>query len=154
MMKIVLLIFSIITVNSAMTQIDWIPISSLSDSLRARPKPVFIFIHTTWCSYCEMMQHRVFQDEIIVDQLNQEYYSILLDAEKADTISFKDVVIFPERLPNGKIVNGLAKNIGMVEGKLAYPTSVFFDSQLNIQAQYPSYLKSDDFGTVLQTLTK
>lgn len=154
-MKAILVLISILVMgNSARAQVDWIRFASLSDSMQETPKPIVVFIHAPWCNYCKMMQKFVFKDDVISRQLNQNFYSIALDAEAKDTVRFKGVSFAPERQPNGKLLHDLAVKIGAVDGKLSYPTTVFLDSSSEVVAQFQGYLNKDEFGIVLKTLTK
>jgi len=154
MMRLIISVSFLFFVNFSFTQVNWIQLEKLSDSLILKPKPVFVFIHAPWCGYCRMMEHNVFSDHEISSQLNRNYYCISLDAEKPDTLSYGGIDYPPEQQPNGKLINSLARRIGEIDGKLNYPTSVFLDSKLIVQAQYASYLKKSDLLYVLKTLTK
>ena len=154
-MKAIGVLISILVIgNVAMTQVNWVRFESLSDSMGLTPKPIVVFIHAPWCNYCKMMQKFVFKDDVLSRLLNQDYYSIALDAETTDTIRYRGMDFAPEMQPNGKLLNRLAMKIGAVDGKLTYPTTVFLESNLNVVAQFQGYLNKDEFGIVLKTLTK
>jgi len=154
MIRLFISVLFLVLVNFSFSQVNWIRLENLSDSLILKPKPVFVFIHAPWCGYCRMMEHNVFSDQELSNQLNRDYYCISLDAEMPDTLSYGGIDYPPELQPNGKVINSLAKRIGAVDGKLNYPTCVFLDAKLIVQAQYASYLKKSDLQYVLKTLTK
>ena len=154
MIRLFISVLFLVLVNISFTQVNWIRLENLSDSLILKPKPVFVFIHAPWCGYCRMMEHNVFSDQELSNQLNSDYYCISLDAEMPDTLSYGGIDYPPEPQPNGKLINSLAKKIGAVDGKLNFPTCVFLDAKLIVQAQYTSYLKKSDLQHVLKTLTK
>ena len=52
------------------------------------PKPFVIFIHTSWCNYCKMMEQSTFKNTEIITLLNTDFYFIALDAESKDAIFF------------------------------------------------------------------
>src|SRR5690606_10049897 len=68
--------------------INWLSFEQLSDSLETQPKPVLIFFHTDWCSYCKKMLGETFQDQKVIEKLNSEYYAVEFDPESVDTVSF------------------------------------------------------------------
>ncbi len=154
MMRLYISVLFLVLVNFSVAQVNWIRLENLSDSLTLQPKPVFVFIHAPWCGYCKMMEHNVFSDQELSNQLNRDYYCISLDAEMPDTLYYGGIDYPPEPQPNGKLINSLAKKIGAVDGKLNFPTCVFLDAKLIVQAQYASYLKKSDLQYVLKTLTK
>lgn len=152
-MRLILFAISLFAVTGY-AQINWVPIEDLEDSLAVKPKPVYVFIHTSWCGYCKMMKLKVFADEGISKKLNEDYYCVSIDAETKDTLEYAGTK-YPSTLqPNGTWMNSLARQIGEVNDKMSYPTNVFLTEQLVIQQQYPTYLKKGDFRYVLKTLTK
>lgn len=71
--------------------VHWLSFEQLSDSLQTNPKPVFLFFHTDWCSYCKKMLNETFHDPQVVKKLNQAYYAVEFDAERVDTVFFDGV---------------------------------------------------------------
>lgn len=61
-----------------------------TDSLQVNiPKPLFIFLHTDWCTYCRLMETSTFADQILVSYLNQHFYVISFNAESKAAVQFR-----------------------------------------------------------------
>lgn len=73
---------------------------------KENPKPIVIFIHTSWCNYCRMMKNSTFKNQEIITLLNDNYYFISFDAESKDDIHFDNHTF--QFKPNGQ-------NIGIHE---------------------------------------
>lgn len=154
MIRFRFILFACCFAFTARAQVEWISLDELSDRMEGNPKPVFVFIHAPWCGYCRMMEKNVFTDGEVGRGINQDYYSISIDAENSDTLMYRGVLYPPDVQPNGKMINRLAKQIGEVDGKLTFPTCVFLDTNLVVRAQYNSYLKKSELTSILKTLTK
>lgn len=77
------------TVTAQKSKINWITFEQLEDSLKVKPKKVFISFYADWCAYCKKMDEAAFRDDDVTKILNQEYYAIKFDAETTDTITFE-----------------------------------------------------------------
>lgn len=65
----------------------------------------------------------------VVNYLNEHFYAVKFDAESMDTINFKSIV-FTNSL-NKNHTHNLTYELAMVDGRIAFPTTTFFDPQLN-----------------------
>ena len=54
-------------------------IESLQESEK---KDVVVFIHTNWCNYCKAMENTTFNNQKVVDLIQQTFYFVILDAEE------------------------------------------------------------------------
>ncbi len=134
-------------------QVNWVQIEDLEDSLSREQKPVYVFIHTSWCGYCKMMKHKVFADEKLQTRLNEDFYCVSINAETPDTLEYAGTKYPSELQSNGTYLNSLAKFLGEVNGKMSYPTNVFLSKQLVVEQQVAGYMRKGDFKYVLKTLT-
>jgi len=114
---------------------NWTAFENLNDSLRKERRPLLVFIHTDWCKYCKMMEIKTFANPQLAKVLNQQYYCLHLDAEDTRTLSFlnKKYKFKPSGVETG--VHELAELLGNDKGKLTYPTTVFFDQNLQLQGR-------------------
>ncbi|WP_298349705.1 thioredoxin family protein [Runella sp.] len=113
--------------------IQWTSFDNLTDSLRKERRPLLVFIHTDWCKYCKMMEVKTFTDPLIVNTLNRSFYCLDLNAEEALSLTFlnKKYKFKPSGVNTG--IQELAEILGTENGKLSYPTTVFFDQNLQVQ---------------------
>lgn len=131
--------------------VNWIGFEQLEDSLSHQPKKVFIDFYTDWCVYCRKMDKRVFTDPEVIDALNEEYYSVRMDAETLDTIAFdgqKFVNAQAENRQRG--IHQLALILGSREGEFAPPTMVVLDEGFRVKARYFQYLSREELLEALR----
>lgn len=113
----------------------WTSFADLNDSLRKERRPLLIFIHTDWCKYCKAMELKTFTEPLITNALNKNFYCLNLDAEDANALTFlnRKYKFKPSGVNTG--VHELAQLLGTENGKLSYPTTVFFDQNLQLQTR-------------------
>lgn len=130
--------------------IQWTSFKSLTDSLRLTPKPILIFIHTDWCKYCELMQQNTFTNEEVIEELNTNFYTLALDAEKKEELIFlnRKYHFQSNGLETG--THQLAAYLGTKNGVLSFPSAVFIDSNQQVIDVQPGFLSPADLLTILR----
>ena len=123
-----------------------ITFSDLETLMEENPKPVVVFLHTDWCSYCALMEKKTFKDSEVVKELNKDFYYISFNAETKEDIKFKDHLFkFKKRgLKSGE--HELALALGKQN---SFPGLVILNSNLEIIYQYFSYLKPKQLLIIL-----
>lgn len=120
------------------------------DSLQQiAPKPVVVFLHTDWCNICHAMQATTFTDARVVQMLDEDFYYVTFNAESEVPIQFHGHTFRfrPTGLSTG--VHELAEKLGMVEGKIAFPTTCILSPQYEVIFRHNAYL---DPGALVQVL--
>ena len=125
----------------------WTSFEHLQDSLRAQARPLMVFIHTDWCKYCQMQQKTTFRDPELVALLNQEFYCLKLNAEDQEAIKF-----FGRTYESGSSGNfhSLARMLGLENGKLLFPTTVFYFPLSNGLKRYQGLQQANDLVEKIQ----
>lgn len=133
------------------SQVQWISFEQLEDSLKARPKKVFIDFFTEWCTYCRKMEKEVFTKPAVAAVLNNDYYAVKMDAESMDTIRF-DGQLFINRnsTKRRKGIHDLALLLGQRDGRFAPPTMLVLDAEFTIKQRYFSYMHSQKLLKALE----
>lgn len=123
------------------TQVNWLTFEQLDDSLQAKPKPVFVFFHTDWCSYCRKMLTESLRDTTVVEKLNREYYAVQFDAETMDTVRFDNMAFTNtgSRKRAGQY-HQLAKILLGPEQDPVFPTTILFHSDFTVRQKTFNYL--------------
>lgn len=129
--------------------LQWTSFEHLTDSLRKERRPLLVFIHTDWCKYCKMMEVKTFTDPIVISTLNRNFYCLDLNAEEARTLTFlnKKYKFKPSGVNTG--IQELAEILGTENGKLSYPTTVFFDQNLQVQHRIVGVLEAKQLRELL-----
>jgi thioredoxin-related protein len=117
---------------------------------KANPKPYVVFIHTSWCQYCKMMENSTFKNAEIIAILNQDFYFIPLDAETKEDIAFNNHKFsFIPKGPNTG-VHELAADLATINSQVVYPTLTILDADYSIVFQKHSFINSKGLVTILQ----
>lgn len=122
--------FSLLIWNSSIAQqttINWLSFEELAVHFEKEQKPILVFLHTDWCKYCKMQENTSFSDSSIIQILNQNYYTVRLNAESKDPLQFFG------RSYEFDIESGyhqLATYLGSLEGKLEFPTTLILNKRL------------------------
>lgn len=136
------------TCNTKNAGIRWLSFEQVADSMKIKPKKVFVKIYTDWCGPCKMMDKKTLSKTRITEPLDRYYYSIALNAESTAPIRFKDsTYTFNPTLGNG--MHNLAVHLGKMDGHLSYPTIIILDENLEVIYRYPSYMSVLNLEEVL-----
>jgi len=73
------------TIPSGFAQLKTHTFEEAEKLAKENPKPYVVFIHTSWCNYCKMMENSTFKNPEIIHLLNSDFYFISLDAESKKT---------------------------------------------------------------------
>jgi hypothetical protein len=127
---------------------------ALADSLRLRPRPVLVFVHTTWCHYCKLQEMTTFRDADVAQRLNAGYYAVALDAESRVPVQLGGRAYGFQATGPGTGVHALALALARDEnGQLAYPTTVLLDQNLQVRGRWSGLLKPAPLAAALEKLS-
>lgn len=131
--------------------VHWLTFEQLEDSLKVKPKKVFIDFHADWCAYCHKMDREAFQDEQVAELLNSDYYAVRMDIETPDTIRFGDQVFVNERIKKRNPVHQIALLMASRKGKpFSLPAMVFLNEKFEATGRYFQYLDAQQMTEVLE----
>lgn len=69
--------------------IDWQFYSKGIDIAKTQDKPVFLYFHADWCTYCTKLKKTTFADKNVLNYLNDNFISIAIDTEKEKAFASK-----------------------------------------------------------------
>ncbi|RXR21160.1 thioredoxin family protein [Flavobacterium amnicola] len=116
------------------------------------PKPTLVFVHTSWCNYCKIMENSTFKNQEVIQQLNENFYFVSLDAEVPSDITFLNHT-FKFRPTGPKTgVHELATELATINNKVMYPTIAILDASFAILFQKQSYLNAEELLSILQKI--
>lgn len=125
-----------VSAQLAEAEINWIDIADLEAEQKKEQKKVMVDVYTKWCGPCKMMMKNTFHNPEVVNFVNENYHAVKFDAEGAKAFTFKGHEWKNEGYdPNRRGRNSthdLTLAIASSQGRIAYPTIVYMDEDLNI----------------------
>lgn len=122
----------------------------LDSLMQIEPRPISIFLHAPWCTYCKQMEQTTLKKQDIIRQLNEAYYFVSFDGESQEDVTFQGKTFSYK--PNGRYsgTHELAYALGSVDGELAYPGFIILNPEYEIIFQHHAFLNELELKTVLQ----
>ena len=123
------------------------------DSLqKISPKPVLVFIQTSWCRYCAQMKLSTLKNKQVIQLLNNSFYFISFNAEQKEPIYFVNNRF--NYVPTGKGTgyHELAEELATINGTIAYPTVCLLNAKNDIIYQYSGLLTSAEMQRLLKKI--
>jgi thioredoxin-related protein len=136
-------------VQTACAQIESVRFEQLDSLQAAAQRPVVVFMHTTWCKFCDLMKNTTFRNKDVVKELNTNFYFISFDAEEKSDVEFLGQVFkySPKGVNTG--VHQLAEHFAATGGNAAYPALYFLTADYKVAFQLQGYIGPKDFLEVL-----
>lgn len=145
----ILLIF-FCTTPSGFAQLKTYTFEEAEKLSKVKPKPIVVFIHTSWCNYCRMMENSTFKNPEIIQLLNENFYFISLDAESRNDIQFNDHTYkFKPKGPNTG-VHELATALAEIDSQVVYPAVTILQDDYSVVFQKHSFLNTKELVTILE----
>lgn len=109
------------------------------------PKPFVIFIHTSWCKYCKMMENATFKNEEVIHELNKNYYFISFDAEDKSDITFNNHLFKFKPKGHNSGIHELAEALS----NQTYPTITILNPDYTILTQIESFVNAKNLLEII-----
>ena len=140
------------TIPSGFAQLKTYTFEEAEKLAKENPKPFVIFIHTSWCNYCKMMENLTFKNPEIINILNVNFYFISLDAESKKDIHFNNHKF--QFIPKGQNtgIHELATALATIDSQVVYPTVTILKSDFSIVFQKHSFLGSKELLVILKKI--
>ncbi len=125
--------------------VNWMSWEEVLEAMAKEPRPVIVDVYTDWCGWCKRMDKATYEDPSVVKYLNENYYAIKFDAEQKDPITIGDsTYVF---VPSGRRGYHQWARV-ILDGRMSYPTTVFYDNQLNRLQPVGGFLDKKQFMTI------
>lgn len=117
--------------------------------MRVEKRAVIVFIHTSWCKFCERFQATTLKSKKVKELLNEDFYFLDINAE-----SKFDIVFRGHRFKYDPMyrLHDLARELGTKDGQVSYPTITFLNEKFEILYQHDGYLSESELVPVLEKL--
>ena len=134
------------------TQIGNVQFAQLDSLQVLEKKPVVVFFHTSWCKYCDVMKNTTLKNAEVIELLQQNFYFVDFDIETKDDIFFREHFFKyrPTGISTG--VHDLAKELGTINGEIAYPGICILNNKNEIVFQHEGYISANAFLSILDQI--
>lgn len=127
--------------------IEWLTWEEAIAKNEKEPKKLFIDVYTDWCGWCKRMDASTFKDKDVVKYMNENFYSVKLDAEMKKEVKFKDHTF--KFVANGRRgYHELAA--ALLENKMSYPSFVAMDEKIDRITIIPGYRDAKGMMPILE----
>ena len=142
------------TKKSADKSINWMSFEEVMVANKKTPKKIMVDVYTEWCGPCKMMMANTFTNPVIIDYINKNYYAVKFNAESGGEVTFQGKKYsnpgYDPSRGGRNATHELTQAIAPVNGRIAYPTIVYMDEQLNILSPVQGYYQPEQIEPILK----
>jgi len=125
--------------------VKWTDLATAQAAAKKDGKPLFIDVYTTWCGPCRMLDANTFSDQHTADYINANYHPVKFNAEGGEPVLFNgkkyaNPSYDPARKGGRNGTHELTMAIAPVNGRVAYPTIVYMDSEGQVLTPVQGYM--------------
>jgi len=144
--------------NISAQNIQWLSLEEAQALNQKEPRKIMVDVYTHWCGPCKMMMKQTFGNAWIADYVNKNYYAVKFNAEGPDPVKFKGKLFenpgYVQGRPGRNATHQLTHAIAPVNGRIAYPTVVFIDQDLNLIAPVQGFQRPVQFEPMLKFIAE
>lgn len=150
--KAAFIILIVMVMQSSFAQLKTYTFQEAELLSKENPKPIVVFIHTSWCNYCKIMEKSTLKNKEVIAQLNSNFYFVSFDAETKETITFNQNTFQFQPTGTNTGIHELATALATINKQVVYPTVTFLDVDKTIIYQQHSIISADNMMVLLQKL--
>jgi thioredoxin-related protein len=106
--------------------------NAVIEKAKKENKPIFVFLHTTWCGKCKVMERTIFLNDTITQYFNEHFINYSIDAETKEGISIANIAkanayptLYFYNAKEGKVLSKSVGAIYSVSKLLAFAETAF-----------------------------
>jgi len=139
---VIAIILFFITYNNYGQEINWVTLEKAKELIKKEPRKIMMDVYTNWCGPCKMLDRNTFGNADVAEYINKNYYAVKFNAEGDSTVNFDEKTFTNPNFDPAKASRRNAQHqFARYLGVSAYPTILFFDSNLSLIAPISGYLK-------------
>lgn len=117
---------------------------------KQNPKPIVVFVHTSWCTYCKLMENSTFKNKEVVAALNANFYFVSFDAETKEPITYQGHSFYFKTNGTNTGIHELATALATIDNQVVYPTLTILETDQSILFQQHSVIRAKEMLSILQ----
>lgn len=125
---------------------------SLEEALAAQkdhPKKIIVDLYTDWCNWCKVMDKNTFSEPSVYNYINDKFYFVRINGEADKNIQYQGKT-YSLQVVNGKKMHQFSSAFGSVNGRVGYPTFIFFDEKGNKIEASQGFKDTEAFNKILK----
>lgn len=127
---ILLTILSLAAFAQPVERIKWARIEQLDSLQNIQPRPVFVYLYTTWCGYCQLFQKTTLRNPQVTKNLNAHFYAVSFDAESKGQVTIGGRAYRFQLTGIGTGMHSLAIELMRPYAQSGFPGLVFVSADL------------------------
>ncbi len=137
----------ILSVTITSQTVKWYTVEEALELNKKEPRKLIVDVYTDWCGWCKVMEKNTYNHKIIAEYVNKTFYMVKLDAEQREDIKFGERTY--KYVPQGnRGYHELAA--AFLDGKMGYPSVVFFDEKNRRLQSLQGYIKAKQFDEIIK----
>ena len=120
-------------------KIHWLTLNEALAAQEKTPKKIFMDVYTNWCPPCKLMDKKTFQNDDVIDYINENYYAVKFNAEGTEEVRYNNTTFTNPEYRKGKFGRNSMHMFTQALKINSYPSIVFFDEKGAMIAPVPGY---------------
>ncbi|KXK38368.1 MAG: DUF255 domain-containing protein [Saprospiraceae bacterium] len=145
------MVFSLAIVFSlsadAQNRIRWNSWDKFNEKVQKADKMYIIYVYFNGCRWCKKMEDETFAVDNIAKFINSNFYAFRLNAKTNERIIYGNKVYNTTVRIGEHDFNEFA--VDLLNGKMSFPSILFFDENFKKLAVYDSFIDLNDFEMLL-----
>lgn len=141
--------------NTAESPVKWTDLETAQKAAKKDGKPILIDVYTAWCGPCRMLNTNTFGDRQTADYINSHYHPVKFNAEGGGPVvyngkTYTNPSYNPAMANSRNGTHELTMAIAPVNGRVAYPTLVYMDSEGQVLTPVQGYMTPEQIEPILR----
>lgn len=133
-------------------KIKWYTLQEAQALMKKEPKKLFVDLYTDWCGWCKVMDRKTFSNGVVAEIMNKHFYAVKFNAEKGDSINWNGKTYKLQNRGNGRYFHEWAGTFGSNQGRMSYPTTIYFTEKFQKIQSIPGYHDAHEMEKILEYL--
>jgi thioredoxin-related protein len=134
--------------DSALTTplVKWYSMEEAVELNKKKPKKILLDLYVDWCVTCNIMNRTSYNNPLIAEYINKNYYPVRFNALSKDTVNFLGN-IFTNPPDQGHPYHQFA--VSLLQGKMNFPMVIYIGSDNKLISNVPGYFSPEILEPVL-----